>query len=225
MSRCCQANVRRRSCSSRCPSIDVEDRGVGRAIRRAGEAVRQELQKRADGRQRVAAGCGVHELHLDAVAGIQRAASRHVLERLPAARVRIREQRGRFSRRRVFQRQQVGAVARQRVAFVPRDRLRLVGVMLGEARIEHVDDRDVETVHPHDRRVARVAVIVIGPRGRQDEIARVHGRALAVNRGVRALAFDHEAKRGAGGGGCARLRRAESAAGPAYRLCVIREPP
>ena len=46
--------------------------------------------------------------------------------------------------------------------------------------------------------VARVAVIVIGPGRRQDEVARVHGRPLAVDRGVGALSFDDEPKRRGG---------------------------
>ena len=46
--------------------------------------------------------------------------------------------------------------------------------------------------------VARVAVIVVGPRRRQDEIAGVHRRPLAVDGGVGAGALDDEAQRRGG---------------------------
>ena len=46
--------------------------------------------------------------------------------------------------------------------------------------------------------VARVAVIVVRPRRRQDEVARVHRRALAVDGGVGALSLDDEPKRRGG---------------------------
>ena len=77
MSRACHGNrcVADRLCAA--PFDHVVDRGVGRSRRRAVKAARQELQKRADRRHRIAAGRRVHELHLDAVAGMKRAASVH----------------------------------------------------------------------------------------------------------------------------------------------------
>ena len=43
--------------------------------------------------------------------------------------------------------------------------------------------------------VARIAVVVIGPRRRQDEVARVHRRPLAFDGGVGAGALEHEPQR------------------------------
>ena len=55
--------------------------------------------------------------------------------------------------------------------------------------------RDVEPVEPEHRLVGVVAVVVPGHVGRDDEVAGVHERALAVDGGVRALALQHEAQR------------------------------
>jgi hypothetical protein len=71
-------------------------------------------------------------------------------------------------------------------------------IMLAECRIEQIDDRHVETVEPDHGLVARIAMVVIGPRRRQDEIARVHGGALAIDGRVGAAAFDDEPQRGGG---------------------------
>ena len=67
--------------------------------------------------------------------------------------------------------------------------------MLGEAGVEMIDGRDVEAVHPHDGRIARIAVIVVHPRWRQNEITGLHRRPLTVNRGVGALPFDDQPQR------------------------------
>ena len=123
------------------------------------------------------------------------AARAQLFERLARARVRIAEHRCRQRLRRVVERQQVGAVARLRVAFGLRDRLRRLGIALHEARVEERDDRDVEAVEPHHRLIARVAVVVPRPGRRDDEVAGMHRDALAVDRGIRAGAFDHEAQR------------------------------
>src|SRR5690348_9998469 len=70
--------------------------------------------------------------------------------------------------------------------------------MLGEARIEMIDGWDVEPIQPDHRLITRVTVVVIGPRGRQYEVAGMHGGALAIDSGVGAFAFDDEAQRGGG---------------------------
>src|SRR5262249_30836236 len=68
-------------------------------------------------------------------------------------------------------------------------------MMLGERRIQELDDRDVEAVEPEDRPIALVAVIVPRHRRGDDEITLVHDRALAVDGGVRAAALEHEPQR------------------------------
>ena len=92
-------------------------------------------------------------------------------------------------------RKQVGAVAGRRIPHRLGDRLLLLVVMLDEGRIQHLDDRYVEAVEPEHRLVGVVAVVVPGHVGRDDEVARMHGRALAVDAGMRALAFQDEAQR------------------------------
>jgi hypothetical protein len=74
--------------------------------------------------------------------------------------------------------------------------LHRLGIALHEAGIEERHHWNIEPVQPHDRIGSRIAVVVPGPRGRDDEIARVHRHALAIHRGVRARAFDDEAQRG-----------------------------
>ena len=98
----------------------------------------------------------------------------------------------------MLERQQVGAEARQRVALGPGHRLRFLRIALGEARVEERHDRNVETVEPYHRHIARIAMIVERPRRRDDEIARMHRRALTIDRGVGAFALDHHAQRGLG---------------------------
>src|SRR5262249_25108710 len=56
--------------------------------------------------------------------------------------------------------------------------------------VKHVYDGKIETVYPHAGPTAEIPMIMKSPGRREDEIARPHRRALAVNRGVRALAFD-----------------------------------
>ena len=95
-------------------------------------------------------------------------------------------------------RQQAAAVTRQRIALGPAER-RLVGlVVLAEGAAEEGGERDVQPVEPDHRRGRLVAVVVPGPARRDDEIARLHGRLLALDRGVGAAAFDDEAQRALG---------------------------
>ena len=97
--------------------------------------------------------------------------------------------------RRVVDGHEVVAVAGVRVAFRARVGLRLRRALLGEAGVEEAHQRDVEPVEPDDRIVAVVAVVVEGPRRRDDEVAVAHRRALAVDRRVGAFAVEHEAQR------------------------------
>ncbi len=135
------------------PFDHVVDRCVRRSVRSAVEAGRQELQERADRRHRIAAGRRVDELHLDAMAGMERAVSVHAFERLAAPRVRVREQRRGFP---VALKTPAAADLTpkrvRRIAFLLwRPAALSSRVMLGEARVEHVDDRNIEAIHPDDR--------------------------------------------------------------------------
>ena len=95
----------------------------------------------------------------------------------------------------MVERQHVAAVAMQRVALGARASLRLDARLLGEAGVEEADQRNVEAVEPDDRIGAVVAVVVEGPRRRDDEVAVAHRRPLAVDRGVRAFAVENETQR------------------------------
>src|SRR5216684_3106175 len=89
-----------------------------------------------------------------------------LLQRLAAARIRVAEHRRGARTGSVLERQHVGAVARERVAFGPGDRLHLLGIALGEARIKERYQRNIEAIEPDDGLLARVAVIVKRPRWR-----------------------------------------------------------
>ena len=58
-----------------------------------------------------------------------------------------------------------------------------------------IDQRHVEAVEPDHDALGFLAVVVPGPGRRHDEIAGLHVGALAVHRGVGALALDDEAER------------------------------
>ena len=59
-----------------------------------------------------------------------------------------------------------------------------------------IDGRHVEHVEPHHRLLARIAVVVRRPVGGDDEVAVLHLRLFAFDRGIGALAFQHEADGG-----------------------------
>src|SRR3989442_1337278 len=96
----------------------------------------------------------------------------------------------------VFDRHQIAAVAHKRVAFFSTDRLYIFGVTLREARVEIIDQRNIQTIHPDYRRVAQISVIVIRPRRRQDEVTGVHRRSFAFDGRICTIAFNDEAQRG-----------------------------
>src|ERR1700678_1490635 len=64
--------------------------------------------------------------------------------------------------------------------------------MLCEAGVEEIYDRNIQAVQPDYRRSAGIAVIVKSPRGRENQVARMHGYALAIHGGVSAFAFNDE---------------------------------
>ena len=117
-------------------------------------------------------------------------------QRFARLRERIDEDPGRLVRLLLeVERQQVHAVAGQRIALGAGRRLRLRRALLGEAGVEEAHQRDVEAVEPDHRLAAVVAVVVEGPRRGDDEVAVAHRRALAVDRGVGAFAVEHQAQR------------------------------
>ena len=168
---------------------------VSGAVRQSLEAGRQELDESADRGHRVATGRRIRILHFQPVTRVRRAMTAKLLERLPAARIWIGEDRRRARAHRVIERKHVGAETGQRIAFGAGDWLQLLRMTLGESCIEERHHRDVEAVEPDHGRVARIAVIVKSPRRRDDEVSGMHRRALAVDRGIRAFAFDDEAQR------------------------------
>ena len=92
-------------------------------------------------------------------------------------------------------RQQVRAETRLRIADRARDRLLVFVVVLRERRVEELHDRDVQPVEPEHRLVRLVPVVVPRHRRRDDEVAVVHRRPLAIDGRMRAVAFEHEAQR------------------------------
>ena len=118
-----------------------------------------------------------------------------LLQRLAAARIRVAEHRRGAGTGSVLERQHVGAIARQGIAFGPGDRLHLLRIALGEARVEKRHQRNIEAVEPDDGLLARIAVVVERPRRRDDEVTRMHGGPLTVDGGICAFAFDDKAQR------------------------------
>jgi hypothetical protein len=68
--------------------------------------------------------------------------------------------------------------------------------VLAELRVQQLHDGQVQPVEPDHGAVRVIAVVVEGPRRRDDEVARVHGDLFAVHRGVGAVAVQDEAQRG-----------------------------
>jgi hypothetical protein len=98
-------------------------------------------------------------------------------------------------------------------------------MMLSKTSIEDVHEWKVESVHPYRGRVAGISVIVIRPRRRQDEIARLHRRSFTFNGGVGAGAFDHETQGRCGMPMVGATSPGKMSCKPAYKLSVICEEP
>jgi hypothetical protein len=75
------------------------------------------------------------------------------------------------------------------------NRLGSLFVAFEETRVKGVDEWVVQPVEPHHDPVAGMGVIVPVPAGGEEEVARSHGHALAVHRGVGAIASDDEPER------------------------------
>src|SRR6516164_1262246 len=119
-------------------------------------------------------------------------------QRFAGARKGIIENWGRTSASSVVHRKQVVAISRIAIPNGAGDRLFVYIEMLSERCVEHLDDRNVEPIKPKNRVAARVAVIVPGPRRRNDEIALMHDRALTIDGRVGAFALENETQRGLG---------------------------
>ena len=91
--------------------------------------------------------------------------------------------------------QHARAIEAQRVAVAARGLLGRTVEILAERSLEEIDGRRVEHVEPQHRRRRGVAVIVRRPVGGDEEIAARHEGLLALDRGIGALAVEHEAHR------------------------------
>ena len=118
-----------------------------------------------------------------------------MLERRARLIVGIAHQRRGERRPCIVDRHQIGAVAREAHAFRLRHFLLFLVGVLRKLRVEQRNQCDIETVHPDDRFVGLVLMIVPLQRRRQHEIARIHFQPLAVHGRGRAFAFEHETQR------------------------------
>src|SRR5207244_11895949 len=118
------------------------------------------------------------------VPGIEVACGIYVLQDNALGDVRLVETRRRLARMVIVDRREVAAVPRMSVAFVVPYGLYLFGIPLGETRIQIINQRKIQTVHPHGWGVAQVSVVVIGPGRSETEIAGAHRRSLAFHGGI-----------------------------------------
>src|SRR5579863_3567070 len=119
-----------------------------------------------------------------------------MLQSLARALIRIAEDRRFRLVPALIDRPHIGAIAREAIAGRTALRGAILRIILEEHRAESADDRDIEPVHPEERPIAVMAMIMPGHRGRDDEVARPHIGFLAGYGGPRlAIAFDNEAQR------------------------------
>ena len=171
-------------------------RAVGAAVRPRLETCGNQLGERRHGRHRRAAGGRVDVALLVAEVRIGRTGG-YGLQRGQRAFPGINKHLGRLGRLLVeIDRNHVGAVTRQRIAFRPDDGLVGAVAFLRKSGIEETHDGNVQTVEPYHRLVAQVAMVVPGPGRRDDEVAAAHRRAFAIDRGVGTLAVQHQTQRG-----------------------------
>ena len=93
---------------------------------------------------------------------------------------------------------QIGAVTGVTVAERAGDGLLILVKLFGEGGVQELHDGNVQAIQPEDRLLAWVAVVVPGHRWGDDEITLVHDGLFAVDGGVCAAAFQHEAQGGLG---------------------------
>ena len=174
------------------PSATHENGAIGRPVGLALEALRQQREMRAHRRQHRPAVDRVGVAHARAVALVDVAGLLQALQDRPHLGVGVVDHRGAVLRRRRAVRQHAGGEALERIAVLAVGLLHLLVEVLGERGLEVIDRRHVEHVEPHHRLLAGIAVVVRRPVGGDDEVAVVHHRLLALDRGVGALAFQHE---------------------------------
>src|SRR4051812_44675707 len=127
---------------------DGEHGGVRAAIGCRLEALGQELHEGGDGRHGRAATDRVDVAHLETVAGVPGLTPAHGLQGLAGPCIGIVEDRGGRPAGLVVHGQQVSAVAGERIALRPRDRLFVFRMAFGERRVEERDYRYVEPTEP-----------------------------------------------------------------------------
>src|SRR5438128_2128099 len=71
--------------------------------------------------------------------------------------------------------------------------LSILLIRLEETGLKTIEQGIVEPIEPDHRFVGVVPMIMPGPAGRQDEIARRHFESFTVHRGIRSLPRDNEA--------------------------------
>ena len=185
-------------------------RAIGAAIAASTKSFWQQLHERRHGWKHRAGSCRIDVTHFHAVRGMRCCALCKLFKCYARALVRIAQQWRARTTRNVIHRQQIRAVARCRIARrAPRKRKRLafLWMIFAKHRAKKLRERRIESVQPHHRLRAEIAVIMPRPVRRHHKIPRRHRRALAVHRRVRALAFDDEAQRV----GCMPVRRRDLA--------------
>ena len=93
------------------------------------------------------------------------------------------------------QRQHIGGVARQVVALFTGNRLLIFRVILGKAATKVIHQRQIQTIQPNHRLIARVAVVVPAPLRGEDKVARMHLSAFTIDGGKCAFSFHDKAQR------------------------------
>ena len=176
-------------------SLDRKHGCVRRAIGCRRESFWQQLHESADRRHGVTAGDRIGVAHLQPVAGIPRFCAPQPLQGVTCPGVGIVEDRRAAAAWLVVDGKKIGAVASIAVANRAVDRLFVLIEMFRKRGVEKLHDGNIEPVEPEDRLVALIAVIVLGPWRRDDEVALVHDRALAVDGRIGAGALQHETKR------------------------------
>src|ERR1019366_5123377 len=174
---------------------DGINRAIGGPIRCGFEPSRQQRHERADRWHWGTTRCRIDVAEFVAVVRIRIAITRQRYQCVARPNIRIAENRGRLRLGFPVDRNHVGPVASRTVPHRPRDRLAVGIRRLGEADVEHLDHRHVQSIEPNHRLIRFIAVIMPRPWRGNHEVARLHDRALALNRGVSAMAFDDEAQR------------------------------
>ena len=93
------------------------------------------------------------------------------------------------------QRQHIGGVARQIIPLFAGHRLLILRIVFRETAAQIVHQRQIEAIHPDNRLIALVAVVVPAPLRRQNKVTGPHLRAFAIDGGKCPFTFNHKAQR------------------------------